>query len=181
MNSDCNGSTSSQLTKTTVSRSKIKQIFVMSRAVVNPPICKEKKERKKTKEENWCTKRHRKCHLSFSFSENNALFLCLFFQAEHPFLFLREREKQSLPESRLTFKVTVAQTSGLVNLVFSRQTGFIECEYPLIDKPKVITDPAVPRARMLGLGSKRYLSTLVPSVFVPLDQRLLVSSSQHAQ
>lgn len=96
MNSDCNGSTSSQLTKTTVSRSKIKQIFVMSRAVVNPPIYKEKKERKKTKEENWCTKRHRKCHLSFSFSGNNALFLCLFFQAERPFLFLSEKEKRSL-------------------------------------------------------------------------------------
>ena len=49
MNSDCNGSTSSQLTKTTVSRSKIKQIFVMSRAVVNPPICKKKEKERKPK------------------------------------------------------------------------------------------------------------------------------------
>ena len=177
MNSDCNGSTSSQLTKTTVSRSKIKQIFVMSRAVVNPPICKEK--RKKTKQENWCTKRHRKCYLSFSFSENNTLFVYLFFYK--PSVLFSSWVKESLPESRLTFEATEAQTSGLVNLVLSRQTGFIECEHPLIDKPKVITEPAVARARMLGLGLKRYLSTLVPSVFVPLDQRSLLSSSQHAQ
>ena len=88
------------------------------------------------------------------------------------------KEKESLPESRLTFEVTGAQTSGLVNLVLSRQTGFIECEHPLIDKPKVITEA---RTRMLGLGLKRYLSTLVPSVSVPLDQRSLLSSSQHAQ
>ena len=79
-----------------------------------------------------------------------------------------KEEKESLPESRLTFEVTVAQTSGLVNLVFSSQTGFIECEHPLIDKPKVITEPAVARARMLDLGSKRYLSTLVPSTSFPL-------------
>ena len=180
MNSDCNGSTSSQLTKTTVSRSNIKQIFVISRAVVNPPICKEK--RKKTKQENWCTKRHRKCYLSFSFSENNTLFVQQFFSSRASFSLLEwEKEKESLPESRLTFEVTKAQTSGLVNLVLSRQTGFIECEHPLIDKPNVITEPAVARTRMLGLGLKRYLSTLLPSVFVPLDQRSLLSSSQHAQ
>ena len=29
-------------------------------------------------------------------------------------------------------------TSRLVNLVFSRQTGFFECEHPFLDKPMVI-------------------------------------------
>ena len=96
-------------------------------------------------------------------------FISLFiFSSRAPFSLLEwEREKESLPESRLTFEVTVAQTSGLVNLVFSRQTGFIECEHPLIDKPKVTTEPAVARARMLGLGSKRYLSTLVQRLRSP--------------
>ena len=78
------------------------------------------------------------------------------------------KEKESLPESRLTFEVTGAQTSGLVNLVLSRQTGFIECEHPLIDKPKVITEPAVARARMLGLGLKDILAPSYPASSFPL-------------
>ena len=32
-------------------------------------------------------------------------------------------KKDALPESRQTFEVAAAQTSGLVNLVFSRQTA----------------------------------------------------------
>ena len=43
-------------------------------------------------------------------------------------------EKGALPESRQAFKVVAAQTSGLVNLVSSRQTGFFKCEHPFIDK-----------------------------------------------
>ena len=39
--------------------------------------------------------------------------------------------------------------SGLVNLVFSRQNGFFECEHPLIDKTIVITEPAVASALLL--------------------------------
>ena len=53
-----------------------------------------------------------------------------------------EGDKEGLPESRQAFKVAAAQTSGLVNLVFSRQSGLFECEYPLIDKPMTIADPA---------------------------------------
>ena len=62
-----------------------------------------------------------------------------------------------MPESRRAFDVAAAPTSGLDNLVFSRQTGFIlECEHPLIDKPMVIAEPAVPSTRLLGLGSRPY-------------------------
>ena len=40
-----------------------------------------------------------------------------------------EEEKEALSESRQTFEVAAAQTSGLFNLVLSRQTGFFKCEY----------------------------------------------------
>ena len=50
----------------------------------------------------------------------------------------RRRTEEGLPESRQTFEVPAAQTSGLVNLVFSRQTGLFEWEHPLIDEPMVI-------------------------------------------
>ena len=46
-----------------------------------------------------------------------------------------------------------------VDLVFSRQTGFFECAC-LLNKPMVITEPAVPSARLLGLGSKLYPSNM---------------------
>ena len=50
---------------------------------------------------------------------------------------------EALPESRQTFvEVAAAQTSGLLNLVPSRQTGFFECKHPFIDKPMVLTEPA---------------------------------------
>ena len=58
------------------------------------------------------------------------------------------KEKKALPESRQAFEVAAAQTSGLVNLVSSRQTGFIKCEHPFIDKPMVIKKPAVASARL---------------------------------
>ena len=32
---------------------------------------------------------------------------------------------------------------------------FSECEHPFVDNPLVITEPAEPSARLLGLGSKR--------------------------
>ena len=41
-------------------------------------------------------------------------------------------EKEALPESRQTFEVAAARTSGLVNLVFSRQTGFFGASFPFI-------------------------------------------------
>ena len=52
------------------------------------------------------------------------------------------RDKEGLPESRKAFKVAAAQTSELFNLVSSRQSGLFECEYPLIDKPMLIDEPA---------------------------------------
>ena len=57
-------------------------------------------------------------------------------------------EKTVLRESRQAFEVAVAQTSGLLNLVFSRQTGLFQCEHPLIDKPMVIAEHPVSSARL---------------------------------
>ena len=44
---------------------------------------------------------------------------------------------------RKAFQVATARTSGLANLVFSRQTVFFffECEDPFIDKLMVTTEP----------------------------------------
>ena len=75
-----------------------------------------------------------------------------------------EGGKEALPESRQSFEVALARTFGLVNLVFSRQTGFFECEHSFKDKPMVTTEPAVPGARTLGLGSKLYPINM-PGVF----------------
>ena len=75
-----------------------------------------------------------------------------------------EGGKEALPESRQSFEVAAARTFGLVNLVFSRQTGFFECEHSFKDKPMVTTEPAVPGARTLGLGSKLYPINM-PGVF----------------
>ena len=54
-------------------------------------------------------------------------------------------------------QVTAAQTFGLVNLVFSRQTVFFECEHPFIDNPMDIAESTVAST---GLGSKPYPSNL---------------------
>ena len=57
-------------------------------------------------------------------------------------------EKEALPETRQTFaEVAAAQTSGLLNLVLSRQTGFFECEHPFFDKPMVLTEPVEANCR----------------------------------
>ena len=40
----------------------------------------------------------------------------------------------------------------LVILVFSRKTGVFECSHLFIDKPMVITEPAVESAQLLGPG-----------------------------
>ena len=48
-----------------------------------------------------------------------------------------------LLESRQTFDVASVPTSGLVDLVFSRQTvSFFEFEHPFMVKPIVIAEPA---------------------------------------
>ena len=46
-------------------------------------------------------------------------------------------------ESRQTFAFATTQTSRLLNLILSRQTGFFEFEHPFIDKPMVIIKPAI--------------------------------------
>ena len=56
-----------------------------------------------------------------------------------------------MPESRRAFDVAAAPTSELDNLVFSRQTGLLECEHPLIYKPMLISEPAVPSTRLLKM------------------------------
>ena len=50
-----------------------------------------------------------------------------------------EGGKEALPESRQSFEVAAARTFGLVNVVFSRQTGFFECEHSFKDKLMVTT------------------------------------------
>ena len=57
---------------------------------------------------------------------------------------------QTLPESHQTCKVAAAQTSGPVNLVFFCLSCLFECEHSFIDKPMVITEPAVASRGLLG-------------------------------
>ena len=66
----------------------------------------------------------------------------------------------ALPESRQTFEVAAAQTSALVNHVFLVKLVSFECELLFIDKPMVTSEPAVPSAQLLGLGSKLYHSNM---------------------
>ena len=66
-----------------------------------------------------------------------------------------------MSESRQTSEVAAARTSGLVNLVFSRQTVFFfEYKHPFIDKPMVTNEPPVASVRLLGLGSKLHPSNM---------------------
>ena len=69
------------------------------------------------------------------------------------------------PLSRLT-----AQTSGLVNLVFSYQTGSFEGEHLFIDKLMVLTELAKANTRLLGLGSKLYPSSMQCMLHKDLSQ-----------
>ena len=67
----------------------------------------------------------------------------------------------ALPESCQAFEIASARPSGLVSLVIPRQTGFSGASFrSLIDKPIVITEPVVPRARLLGVGLKLYPSNI---------------------
>ena len=65
-----------------------------------------------------------------------------------------------MPAWRRAFNVTAAPTSELDNLVFSRQTGLPECYHPLIYKPMLISEPAVPNTRLLGLSSRPYPNSM---------------------
>jgi len=69
-------------------------------------------------------------------------------------LFFEWGREKALAESHQAFKVTTAQTSGLVNYFLSCQTGFFKSKHLFIDKPMVKTEPAVSGTWLLGLGSK---------------------------
>ena len=49
----------------------------------------------------------------------------------------KSREKRGLPKSRQAFEVSATLTSGLVNLVFSRQTGFPSTCIGLLINPSI--------------------------------------------
>ena len=85
--------------------------------------------------------------------------------------------KEALQESRQYFEVAAAQTSVLVNLVFSRQICLFECEHPFIDKLMVITEPAVASARLLGLGSTELYPNNLPASSACSTKILLDSCS----
>ena len=61
-----------------------------------------------------------------------------------------------MPETRRLFEAAAPPTSGQVNLVFSRQTGFSSASIRLVFKPMVIIEPAVPQKNQDGgdIGSK---------------------------
>ena len=58
-------------------------------------------------------------------------------RAEPPFVFF-------FTELHQLFEATALQTSGLVNLVFSHQTGLSNASILLVIKPMVTIEPAVP-------------------------------------
>ena len=86
----------------------------------------------------------------FSFMYNTAISHSQTHPASIAFfcLFEWKGEKTVLRELRQAFEVAAAQTSGLLHLVFSHQTGLFQCEHPLIDKPMVIAEPAVSSTRL---------------------------------
>ena len=79
-----------------------------------------------------------------------------------PFVLLYEEEKWRLCLNHVKpFEVAAARISGLVNLVFSLQTGVVECELPFVDKPILITEPPETSAQLFVLGSKLYPSNML--------------------
>ena len=66
-------------------------------------------------------------------------------------------QKETLPELHQALEVTTAQTSALVNLVFSHQTGFIHCSIHLLIQQWLWLSPLYQaHGYNLGLGSKLY-------------------------
>ena len=63
-------------------------------------------------------------------------------------------------QSRQTFDVTAARTFGIVNLVFSRQTGFLSASIRLLINRCSYSSPLC-SARLLGLGLKLYPSNIL--------------------
>ena len=92
-------------------------------------------------------------------------------------------KKVTLLESRQTFEVAAAQTSGPVNLVLSLQTGFFECSihlFEFIEKPMVTTKTAVASTWLLGLSSKLYPSDMPCMLNKDLSQ-FMQSLSKYAK
>ena len=68
--------------------------------------------------------------------------------ASFPLFHDRRGKKEAVPESRHSFEVAAARPSGLVSLVFSRQTVFVECEHRFIETNG--------KCRAIGHGLKLY-------------------------
>ena len=86
-------------------------------------------------------------------------------------------EKEALPESHQLFEGATAQTSGLVKLVFSRQTGFSSVSVSVVIKPMVVIEPAVmrktnmaARSGLLGLGLRLY-----PATFSAFSKKIIIN------
>ena len=84
-------------------------------------------------------------------------------------------EKEALPESHQTFEVTEARTSGLVNLVLSRQTGLFEyahghhqarCSKRRVIRPIPSNNPTTFRPHTAGL-QQAIMSIYWVELFVP--------------
>ena len=86
------------------------------------------------------------------------------------FFSLLRREKEALIESRQLFEATAARTCGLVNLVFSLQTGFSSASFRLVIKPMVIIEHAVPCQIKMAARSARRVRSQTPVI---LDEILL--------
>ena len=85
--------------------------------------------------------------------------------ARPPFVFFSEVE------------VAAARTSGLVNLVLSRQTGFFRVRTAGFNgQPMVINDHAVASTQLIGMGSKLYPSKIPPM----LNKDLTRSMQNHS-
>lgn len=80
--------------------------------------------------------------------------------AEPRFVFLSEEDKRRLCLNH------IAQTAGLINLVLFRQTSIFECEHPFIDKPMVITEPAVTSTRVTTI--RPWFMSWQYAVYAPL-------------
>ena len=76
------------------------------------------------------------------------------------FVFLSEERKRCCLNHLKPFKLAQPELLDWSTLFFFCQTFFFECEHPFIDKSLSITEPAVPSARLLGLGTKLYPSSM---------------------
>ena len=71
-----------------------------------------------------------------------------------------KQEKRRLCLNRVKSLKTPQSELLDFSTLFSRQTGFSESQHPFLGNPMFITKPAVPSARLLGLGSKLYSSKI---------------------